>query len=81
MEAITKQRKNIDLSIDTMNTLSLFAVKEGVSLKKYIETKLDELSQDLMESQDYTFLLQTQPEGRIIISEEDKQDFENFLGV
>lgn len=34
------QRKNIDLPVDTLQKLSIMAVAQGKSLKKYIETIL-----------------------------------------
>lgn len=38
--AVTLKRKNIDLPVDILQTLSLLAVSQGKSLKNYIETIL-----------------------------------------
>ncbi len=38
--ALNIKRKNIDLPVDTLQKLSIMAVAQGMSLKKYIETLL-----------------------------------------
>ena len=38
--ALNIKRKNIDLPVDTLQKLSIMAVAQGKSLKKYIETVL-----------------------------------------
>lgn len=38
--ALNIKRKNIDLPVDTLQKLSIMAVAQGKSLKKYIETLL-----------------------------------------
>ncbi|MBS9775719.1 MAG: hypothetical protein KGV57_01345 [Fusobacterium sp.] len=81
MEVLEKKRKNIDLDIQTMKTLGLFATKEGKSLKGYIEDSLREKAEILRDSSDYTFLLNTKPEGRIIISSEEQREFEKYIGI
>ena len=52
MDTINKQtthieriRKNIDLKVNTKQTLSLQAVQHGMSLKSYIEKMLDVLAE------------------------------------
>ncbi|MDE6286805.1 MAG: hypothetical protein K2L99_07415 [Muribaculaceae bacterium] len=39
-QAINLKRKNIDLPVETLQKLSIMAVAQGKSLKKYIETLL-----------------------------------------
>lgn len=41
METVTMKRKLIDIKAPVFETLSLQARREGVSLKKYIETLLE----------------------------------------
>lgn len=52
--AITLKRKNIDLPVETLQKLSIMAVAQGKSLKKYIETlliaKADSVSIDVSEN-------------------------------
>ena len=52
--AITLKRKNIDLPVETLQKLSIMAVAQGKSLKKYIETlliaKADSVSIDVNEN-------------------------------
>ncbi|MDE6108771.1 MAG: hypothetical protein K2F72_00610, partial [Muribaculaceae bacterium] len=39
-QALNLKRKNIDLPVETLQKLSIMAVAQGKSLKKYIETLL-----------------------------------------
>lgn len=52
--ALNIKRKNIDLPVDTLQKLSLMAVAQGKSLKKYIESlliaKADSISVDISEN-------------------------------
>lgn len=52
--AINLKRKNIDLPVDTLQKLSILAVAQGKSLKKYIETllisKADSIVVDISEN-------------------------------
>lgn len=52
--ALEIKRKNIDLPVDTLQKLSLMAVAQGKSLKKYIEsiliTKADSIAVEVTEN-------------------------------
>ena len=39
-----KMRKNIDLSDETVKTLSIQAIENGTNFKNYVESKLEELA-------------------------------------
>ena len=39
-----KMRKNIDLSDETVKTLSIQAIENGTNFKNYVESKLEELT-------------------------------------
>ena len=64
MTGTTLRRKNIDLPVDTLQKLSLMAVAQGKSLKKYIESLLIskansitiEVKESLTPSEDEWFL-------------------------
>lgn len=46
--ALNIKRKNIDLPVDTLQKLSIMAVAQGKSLKKYIETILISKAESLV---------------------------------
>ena len=52
--ALNIKRKNIDLPVETLQKLSMMAVAQGKSLKKYIETiliaKADSITVDVSEN-------------------------------
>ncbi len=79
MEA--RKRKLIDLDENTFKILSINAVKNGTNLKDYIETVLNKIADDIEDSELYTYLLKNFPEGQEMISNQEKKDFENWLGV
>ncbi len=79
MEA--RKRKLIDLDENTFKILSINAVKNGTNLKDYIETVLNKIADDIEDSELYAYLLKNFPEGQEMISNQEKKDFENWLGV
>ena len=77
----TTKRKIIDLDDTTFKTLSIMAIEEGTNLKKYIEKVLSEVADNYEDSKLYTKLNKERSEGHIILNQEEKKDFENWLGV
>jgi hypothetical protein len=76
-----RKRKIIDLNVDTFKVLSIKAAEEGTNLKALIEKSLDELAENIQDSQLYSYLLKNYPEGKDTINNLEKEEFENWLGL
>ena len=75
------KRKIIDLDDATFKTLSIMAIEEGTNLKNYIEKVLSEIADNYEDSKLYAKLSKEHPEGHVILNQQEKTDFENWLGV
>ena len=75
------KRKIIDLNEDTFKTLSIMAIQKGTNLKKYIEDVLNELAENYEDTKLYAKLSKENPDGNIMLNEQEKADLENWLGV
>ena len=75
------KRKIINLDEETFKTLSIMAIEEGTNLKNYIEKVLSDIADNYQESKLYAKLSKERPEGHIILNQQEKTDFENWLGV
>lgn len=75
------KRKIIDLNEATFKTLSIMAIQKGTNLKKYIEDVLNELAENYEDAKLYAKLSKECPEGNIMLNEQEKADFEKWLGV
>ncbi|MCF2589455.1 hypothetical protein JQM97_00505 [Prevotella hominis] len=75
------KRKIIDLNEDTFKTLSIMAIQKGTNLKKYIEDVLNELAENYEDAKLYAKLSKENPDGNIMLNEQEKADIENWLGV
>ena len=75
------KRKIIDLDDTTFKTLSIMAIEEGTNLKNYIEKVLSEIADNYEESKLYAKLSKERSEGHVILNQQEKTDFENWLGV
>lgn len=75
------KRKIIDLKDDTFKTLSIMAIQKGTNLKKYIEDVLNELAENYEDAKLYAKLSKENPDGNIMLNEQEKADLENWLGV
>ena len=73
--------KIIDLNEDTFKTLSIMAIQKGTNLKKYIEDVLNELAENYEDAKLYAKLSKENPDGNIMLNEQEKADLENWLGV
>ena len=78
----TTTRKLIDLPDKTIKALQLRANTDGVSLKKYMEDVLIRKSEeDLTDEQLYELMLMMYPDGQEKASKEEKEAFEDMLGI
>ena len=78
---INTRRKLIDIPEDVFETLNLKAAAMGTNMKKYIEDLLIRESEDMDDAELYRYLVATRPEGKIMLSESEKDDFERELGI
>ena len=75
------KRKIIDLDDTTFKTLSIMAIEEGTNLKNYIEKVLSEIADNYEDSKLYDKLSKERPEGHVILNQQEKTDFKDWLGV
>ena len=75
------KRKIIDLNEDTFKTLSIMAIQKGTNLKKYIEDVLNELAENYEDAKLYAKLSKENPDGNIMLNEQEKADLEKWLGL
>lgn len=75
------KRKIIDLNEDTFKTLSIMAIQKGTNLKNYIEDVLNDLAENYEDAKLYAKLSKEHPEGNVMLNEQEKADFEKWLGV
>jgi hypothetical protein len=80
--AITgKKRKIIDLDENTFRILSIKAATKGTNLKHLIENSLRGIADDIEDSELYTYLVKEHPDGKKMLSAQEKDNFESWLGV
>lgn len=75
------KRKVIDLKGDTFRSLSLIAASKGTNLKRLIEGLLDHVAEEYDDNKVYAWLVENRPDGKVFLTEKEKEDFENWLGV
>lgn len=75
------KRKIIDLDEDTFKTLSIMAIQKGTNLKKYIEGLLSDIADNYEDAKFYAKLSKERPEGNVMLNQQEKNDFENWLGL
>ena len=66
---------------DGNNSLSVAAARKGTNLKRYIEELLDKAAEDCNDVEMYEYLLKVAPEGKERVSEQEKLEFEDWLGL
>ncbi len=76
-----RKRKIIELDDNTFKILSIKAAQEGTNLKALIEKSLDELAENIQDSELYTYLLRNYQEGKEMLGSKEKEEFENWLGL
>lgn len=79
MNTVSAKRKLIDIPEDTFRKLSIMAAAEGNSLKAFIENLLITEASFVNDEEIYRELLRSEPDGKIMASEEEKNAFENWL--
>ena len=77
----SSKRKIINLDETTFKTLSIMAIEEGTNLKNYIEKLLSDIADNYEDARIYAKLSKERPEGHVMLNEQEKADFENWLGV
>lgn len=78
---IPKRRKLIDIPEDVFQTLNLKATAMGTNLKKFIEDLLIRESEDMDDAEVYKYLVATRPEGKVMLSEAEQEEFEREMGI
>jgi len=81
MSTVSAKRKLIDIPEDTFRKLSIMAAAEGNSLKSFIENLLITEASFVNDEEIYRELLQSEPDGKIMASEEEQNEFEKWLKV
>ena len=75
------KRKIINLDDATFNMLSIMATEEGTNLKNFIEHLLSDIAKSYEDSRLYTKLCKERPEGNVKLNQQEKADFEKWLGI
>lgn len=78
---IEKRKKLLDLPEDVISVLSVQAARERKSVKAYMENILISAAEDMEDIAAYAFLSKTQPEGHVMVSENEKKAFEQKYGL
>lgn len=81
MTTEVKKRKAIDLPESVFRYLSIKAVANGQNLKNYIENLLVKEVEDMDDSATYAYLSQIKPEGKIMLDEQENENFKKWLGI
>lgn len=78
---LTLKRTSVDLPEDILHCLSIKAAEKKTSLKKYMENLLIRDAEDMDDNETYAYLSKTRPDGHVMLNEEEKEEFENWLGI
>lgn len=78
---INTRRKLIDIPEDVFQTLNLKAAAMGTNLKKFIEDLLIRESEDMDDAELYKYLVATRPEGKVMLSDSEQEEFEREMGI
>lgn len=68
-------RKLIDIPENVFQALSIKAAAMDTNLKKYIEELLVQEAEEMDDAEVYKYLVATRPEGKIMLNEQEKDDF------
>lgn len=74
-------RKLIDIPEDVFSTLNIKAAAMGTSLKKLIEDILIREANDMDDAEVYRYLASTRPDGKVMLSDAEQDDFERRMGL
>ena len=75
------KKKLINIKGNTFYSLSVAAARKGTNLKRYIEELLDKAAEDCNDVEMYEYILKVAPEGKERVSEQEKLEFEDWLGL
>ena len=75
----TTHRKLIDIREDVFQALSIKAATMGTTLKKYIEDLLIKEVEGMDDAAVYKYLSSTRPDGKVMLNNQEQEDFENWL--
>ena len=75
------KRKIINLDESTFKTLSIMAIENGTNLQNYIERLLSDIADNYEDARLYAKLSKERPEGHVMLNEQEKAEFEDWLGV
>ncbi len=78
---LERKKKLIDIKKDTFHSLSVAAARKGTSLKRFIESILDDTAETYNDTEMYGYLLKTAPEGVERLNKQEQVEFERWLGV
>lgn len=76
-----KRKKLLDLPEDVITVLSVQAAKEGKSAKAFMESLLISAASEIGDTTMYTYLSKTQPEGHVMLTQQEKTAFEQKYGL
>lgn len=74
-------RKLIDIPEDVFRTLNIKAAAMGTSLKRFIEEILIKEAEEMDDADVYKFLVATRPEGKVMLSDSEQDEFERKMGI
>ena len=75
------RRKIIDIKPETFQALSVLAASRGINLKNFIETSLDEIVEAHNDAAIYKYLCDTDPQGLVVLNDEEQAAFEKKYGL
>lgn len=75
------RRMIINLKEDTFKSLSAMAAHQGINMKRLIESLLDNTAQGYDESEEYRYLSEKYPDGKVMLDNKERKIFLDWLGV
>ena len=83
MEAtLSEPRKTvINLRPDTYQSLASVAEAQHSTIERFIETTLNAMAEDIEDAAIYRYISENVPEGREMVSEDEKLKFEKKYGL
>lgn len=78
---LPSRRKLIDIPEEVFSTLTIKAAAMGTSLKRLIEDILIREANDMEDAEVYKYLVANRPEGKIMLSDSEQDEFERKMGI
>ena len=76
---LPKKKKLIELPEDIFKYLNIKAAASGTNLKRYIENLCAKDVEDMDDNLTYKYLMDTKPEGNVMLTDKEQEDFEKWL--